>query len=365
MPDYQTDQPFAGISATLDAMATDSKKAKALRQALKLYAPDMGDRADAMGLPELEGTMHGLALKSAQAAQAQQAQTRAAQLKLYETQTANQVQQMDAVKALQSLGIDAGQMMSQPGPSALAPGDPEAQMDPSEAAAPADFQAALPGLLARHGAAFAAPQFDNSIQAMLKTYAPKRGEEMPAGWTSPSGNPYVRYHNTLLPDRTAVDTSEINTPEGYDAVPDGKGGVKYVKLPTTPALKLPESFHKTMDDISQDVAASQSRLEMSDADFKADPIFKDQDPASIRAAAKRNLARAQARGKMTLQRYSRYLQPDELDAAHAELGLPAPKGGSAAAVEPLPKSKTDLVKGKRYQTARGPAVWDGKQFMPE
>ena len=33
--------------------------------------------------------------------------------------------------------------------------------------------------------------------------------------------------------------------------------------------------------------------------------------------------------------------------------------------DPLPKSKDNLVKGKTYQTARGPAVWDGEQFVQE
>jgi hypothetical protein len=37
----------------------------------------------------------------------------------------------------------------------------------------------------------------------------------------------------------------------------------------------------------------------------------------------------------------------------------------AAAEKPLdlPKAKTDLVKGKIYNTARGPATWDGEKFV--
>jgi hypothetical protein len=29
----------------------------------------------------------------------------------------------------------------------------------------------------------------------------------------------------------------------------------------------------------------------------------------------------------------------------------------------MPKSKDDLVKNSVYNTARGPATWDGKQFV--
>ena len=29
----------------------------------------------------------------------------------------------------------------------------------------------------------------------------------------------------------------------------------------------------------------------------------------------------------------------------------------------VPQSKDDLVKGQTYNTARGPAVWDGSQFV--
>jgi hypothetical protein len=29
----------------------------------------------------------------------------------------------------------------------------------------------------------------------------------------------------------------------------------------------------------------------------------------------------------------------------------------------MPKAKADLVKGSVYNTARGPATWDGKQFV--
>jgi hypothetical protein len=39
--------------------------------------------------------------------------------------------------------------------------------------------------------------------------------------------------------------------------------------------------------------------------------------------------------------------------------------GAPAAAVALPKSKGDLVKGQTYQTSRGPATWDGTQFVPQ
>jgi hypothetical protein len=42
----------------------------------------------------------------------------------------------------------------------------------------------------------------------------------------------------------------------------------------------------------------------------------------------------------------------------------ATEGGAAGAALALPKSEKELVAGKTYATARGPAVWDGKKFKP-
>lgn len=41
----------------------------------------------------------------------------------------------------------------------------------------------------------------------------------------------------------------------------------------------------------------------------------------------------------------------------------ATEGGAPNAAVPLPKSQSQLVKGRRYQTARGEATWDGTQFV--
>jgi hypothetical protein len=38
--------------------------------------------------------------------------------------------------------------------------------------------------------------------------------------------------------------------------------------------------------------------------------------------------------------------------------------GKSSAVADVPSSKDALVKGQVYQTARGPARWDGGQFQP-
>jgi hypothetical protein len=51
--------------------------------------------------------------------------------------------------------------------------------------------------------------------------------------------------------------------------------------------------------------------------------------------------------------------PPAADAAPA----PAPGGSRPVAAQPLPAKKPDLVKGTIYNTAQGPALWDGKQFV--
>lgn len=61
------------------------------------------------------------------------------------------------------------------------------------------------------------------------------------------------------------------------------------------------------------------------------------------------------------------------DAITAHDQIPSPSRGSGAALSPfkpggaslpLPRSASDLVAGKTYETARGAAVWDGKVFVP-
>jgi hypothetical protein len=42
---------------------------------------------------------------------------------------------------------------------------------------------------------------------------------------------------------------------------------------------------------------------------------------------------------------------------------PAAGGAAPAAPLPMPKDKSKAVKGALYNTARGPAIWDGKQFV--
>jgi hypothetical protein len=46
--------------------------------------------------------------------------------------------------------------------------------------------------------------------------------------------------------------------------------------------------------------------------------------------------------------------------------IPAPSkpAADAKSLMPMPNTKDALVVGKSYNTSRGPAKWDGKQFIP-
>jgi hypothetical protein len=46
-----------------------------------------------------------------------------------------------------------------------------------------------------------------------------------------------------------------------------------------------------------------------------------------------------------------------------EGGKPAAAPAAAETVLPFPKEKSQLKKGAVYQTSRGPATWDGAQFV--
>jgi hypothetical protein len=54
--------------------------------------------------------------------------------------------------------------------------------------------------------------------------------------------------------------------------------------------------------------------------------------------------------------------PEQYAAHKAETGDGAPRAGQPTGL-PMPSKKEDLKTGQVYETARGPARWDGKQFV--
>jgi hypothetical protein len=50
--------------------------------------------------------------------------------------------------------------------------------------------------------------------------------------------------------------------------------------------------------------------------------------------------------------------------SRGSVGAEAPTGAGRQTALPMPTRKEDAVAGQVYQTARGPARWDGKQFIP-
>lgn len=100
-------------------------------------------------------------------------------------------------------------------------------------------------------------------------------------------------------------------PNGATQTFDGK---RWINTPVEKEPKVPDSFNKTMDEISADIAGAQSIL----GDTAAKP--------EQRGRAQRMLKSAQARGQATIDRYANqgHFNDDQRAAHYAEIGLPAP-----------------------------------------
>lgn len=152
-------------------------------------------------------------------------------------------------------------------------------------------------------------------------------DNAPVPYDSPQGNHYIRFGKTFLPDRAPAEADAATPPEGYAAVSDGKGGVKYLKQPDT-TRKLPPTFEPQMNAISKTVADAQTTLAQPDADFQSPTIAK-----MAKTNAKNKLASAQKQGQSLLDRHLKMgnLTPDEHASMYEDLGLTPPAASSTPA----------------------------------
>lgn len=194
------------------------------------------------------------------------------------------------------------------------------------------------------------------------------GDEKPMPWTSPQGNPYVSYHHTLIPDRSGVNVQDFMSqlPENYNAVPDGKGGLRAVPKPAA------KNMHATIQSMLlkhlDDYASGSQTAASSDEELKNNPAGLT--PQQLRDSASRRMKAAQqaARNLLTLQKQNGTVSDEEHDALLSQFGIipktatstTAPAGTGAAQIregQTITNPKTGerkIYKGGTWQTLTPP-----------
>lgn len=363
---------FQGISGAghnigegITQMSANLKKLKAYR-AMATDALEMDpDQVDKMSLPELEGHFQSVALKN------QMEQTRALADER-RARAADYQMRADEAQAWPQLMQEmmGGNQPAQPGPAQPTPNlmgpddstpDFNAMMTPPQSADPFSRENMVRAM-GHMGATN--PRLATALarEIIPKMMGSAESQDHPASWLSPGGNPYVFYHGQFRPDTaTGANAEPIYDLQGNVlGYQTGKGGV----VKPEAAKPLPPTFHSTLDKITETISDAQSKLEADDSSF-ADP----KTAATVKASAKRRLSAAQSQAKSVIDRYhtGKYLSDDERDQMYQDLGLTGAPAAAAAGPEtglPVPKTKAEMETGKLYQTGKGLATWDGKQFVP-
>lgn len=323
---YRGDQYlFQGISSAGQGIAEGIEgMTKRLRQtkAMRTMAVDgMGmdpDKVDNMTPEQIQGIMQGMAVKNAQS----EAQARVQMEKAH----ADYFQRFNQKQDAEGRFSDAVNQFMQPQPAApMAPGD---QGPP----APPTMPKLDPQTLMRLEAQAGTLDPDKAMQYMKQM-----------GGGADADNPLI-FDNTSVPNATVVKTKKGNefqvlrnndgtppdAPTGYQMVGDGKGAWKAVKL--NPA-----------DMTAGEKARLQMQHEKGIDDLAKSLPFASGDPEMM----------AILKGRMASHQTA-------INDLYGGKGAPATTPGTP---QPMPANKADLQSGTLYQTGKGPATWDGTQFV--
>jgi hypothetical protein len=309
------------IADTIDLLGQRHRQLKAY-QTMAVDGLGMDkDEVGKMSLPQIQGIMQGEAMKSA-------VQQRKAQAQLIQEKAANLQTQQDEAGAMGAIApVMQDWMQKNPGKQPAATDImgfmQTAKLNPR--AQSAIMQKLIPAMMNGEGGGAVAPQFI----------------------TSPSGNHYAVLKNSMMNDnqRPAMDDSQV--PDGYEAVPDGKGGMRYLRAPA--AKTIPPAAQNKLTEYLNDYSSANDILNSSDADLKANPAGLP--AATLRAGATARLKRTQTNAKnlLDMQQKLGALDDDTHGSFLQQFGL----GGKAAAAPPAAGAA-----GGRVQ------VWDktGKAF---
>lgn len=350
-PDVRPDtQSFAlglarmgmAVNSAIEEKNEEEKRRGQLAKTLRTYATQAGimpkERADQMGIEELQGTVQAHHVKVADEERQQRAQQAAQQLLYYKTLTAGQEQTQRARGALPKFAAAYAQRANLQGPAL--PGSPISA-----------------GLEAAPEAA-GSPELDNLISSLTRANgtagAPAEDTTpRPVQLNLPDGRAITVLHSPgsrdfkFVPsDMTgAVDEQGNIAANQMRTLPDGTvqtyNGRAWINVPKPKQATLPDSFNKTMDEVTADIAAAQAAL--------ADPALK----PDQRTRYERSLKTAQQRGRSVIDRYAtqKLIDDDQKAQHYAELGIAAP------AAKTPPPAETPAATGKVKVTKGGKQFW--------
>lgn len=345
-----------GISEMLerrDKRKQEDKNRARLFKSLQEQADVLGivpkEKSTVMDLETLQGVMQGHAVKSAQADAQEKREVR--EMQMMESLQRQQAGQRQAQTDAAVPGFYGALTDNQLPPTApqLAPYyDATAEEMPQRPTRP------INELLAEATQQFPAATRDNQVQSTILQQLRQMQE---AGGTAQGPGQFVEDPQTgqrFYEKGRQVMPSGMNPeriPPGFESGtgPDGQpftytrdprtGRVQFAPRPAE--AKIPESFHKTMDEIGAEIAMSQADLD--------DPAAK----PDRKARADRNLKAARSRGKTVIDRYHTGGSFDaaQRDSLYGEIGVktgktavpPAEGGGIPAAAVAKLKANPQLA----------------------
>jgi len=249
--------------------------------------------------------------------------------------------------------------LAQPG-AAPGPVDPEAGV-PLSAPGPARFD---PQSFMRAASKAGYRLEPKEMVQWMRENAADAGSETPVGWTSPAGNPYVKYHHTLTADRAPFDLSQYagSVPNGWTAAPDGRGGVRYLQAEKEAQPKpLPSAFYTGQKDLVDQLNRHQANAALSDDELKAKNYIAGDTPTAKRATIAKALTNAAAKltGHYETFQKQGYATPEVFDTLYAQHGLTPP--GAAAGAAPASGGRVTVTKGGKQYTIPASQLEDAKK----
>lgn len=325
------------VSDAMQKKNEEEKQRGRLATTLRSYATQAGiipkERADQMGLEELHGTVQSAHYQQEQQDRAAKQEELAQRLLYYKTLTEGAQQKQKANAALPAFATAYANRATAQGP--MLPGSP---MTDALSAAPEAAQS---------------EQLDNLMTALQRSQGNGGQDTTPrvVPLQLPDGRSINVVHAPGSHDfkfppsemAAGVDEQGNAAPDQTRSLPDGTvqayNGKTWVTVLKSKVQTLPESFNKTMDEVTADIAAANSAL--------GDPALD----AKKRSTYDRSLKTAQQRGKAVIDRYhtQKLMDDGQRDAHYAELGI-APQSPPATG-----------GKGGKVKVTK-----DGKQFwLPE
>ena len=184
------------------------------------------------------------------------------------------------------------------------------------------------------------------IPSMMGTAA---ATETPQAWTSPQGNPYVMMGHTLMPDKSGMSPEDVTAPAGYSAVPNGKGGVQYLRDPSQKGL--PPAAQGKLTEYLNDITSANDILGQSNDELKANASGLAPDQLKASATARLKRSQQNAKNLLDLQKQMGTLTPEEHAGFYSQFGLGGTPGAAGGRVPVWKDGKQFTVPAEQKDAA--------------